>query len=125
MNNFKHIEATELPHQHGSVHGHVLDEMPDKESFGTVADIFGLLSDPSRCRIFWLLCHCEECVSNIAYITGMTSPAVSHHLKLLKSSGLIISERKGKEVYYTASGDTLPQALHHIIEDVVKITCPD
>jgi DNA-binding transcriptional ArsR family regulator len=122
---FTHIEESELPHKHGEMHCHVLDEMPDKESFATVADVFRLLGDPSRCRIFWLLCHCTECVSNIAFITGMTSPAVSHHLKFLKSAGLIISERRGKEVYYTASPDTLPQALHRIIEDVVEITCPE
>lgn len=117
------IDKASLPHDHGKVSGGVLSNMPDKESFGTAADVFRLLGDESRCRIFWLLCHCEECVSNIAYITGMSSPAVSHHLKLLKSTGLIVSERKGKEVYYTASKKELPQALHHIIEDVVEITC--
>ena len=58
------------------------------------------LGDPSRLRIFWLLCHCEECVLNIAAIVNMSSPAVSHHLRLLKSSGLIVSRREGKEMYY-------------------------
>ena len=35
---------------------------------------------------------------NIAALVGMTSPAVSHHLKQLKSSGLLTSRREGKEV---------------------------
>ena len=56
-----------------------------------------LLSDPSRLRIFWLLCHCEECVMNISALVDMSSPAVSHHLRNLKASGLIVSRREGKE----------------------------
>ena len=62
-----------------------------------------LLSDAGRVRIFWLLCHCEECVVNLAAMVGMSSPAASHHLRQLKDSGLIISRRIGKEVYYRAA----------------------
>ena len=42
---------------------------------------------------FWLLCHCEECVINIVALVEMSSPAVSHHLKQLRSGGLITSRR--------------------------------
>ena len=83
------------------------------------------LGDPSRLRIFWLLCHCEECVLNIAALVNMSSPAVSHHLKLLKSSGLIVSRREGKEMYYRTADTELAQVLHHTIEKLGKITCPE
>ncbi len=39
--------------------------------FTAVAEIFRLLDDASRVRIFWLLCHCEECVIGLAELTGM------------------------------------------------------
>ena len=42
---------------------------------------------------------CEECVLNISAMLEMSSPAVSHHLRPLKNSGLIVSRREGKEVY--------------------------
>ncbi|MDD6598560.1 MAG: ArsR family transcriptional regulator [Anaerovibrio sp.] len=31
--------------------------------------------------MFWILCHCEECVLNIAALLNMSSPAVPHHLR--------------------------------------------
>ena len=43
----------------------------------------------------------------------MSAPAVSHHLRILKKSGIIISRREGKEVYYTLS-DT-PQQNYYIV----------
>ncbi|MBQ6035795.1 MAG: winged helix-turn-helix transcriptional regulator [Lachnospiraceae bacterium] len=93
--------------------------------FQTVADIFKQLSDTSRLRIFWLLCHSKKCVSEIAADMDMTNPAVSHHLRQLKSAGLIIGQREGKEVYYEAADSETAHELHIIIEQVMSITCPD
>ena len=102
-----------------------LQNMPSVENFQLLADIFKQLGDGSRLRIFWLLCHCEECVLNIAAIVNMSSPAVSHHLRLLKSSGLIVSRRDGKEMYYRTADTELAQMLHHMIEKLGRITCPE
>ena len=114
-----------LPHDHGQAFEHAFDHMPAVEDFATVSDLFKQMGDPVRVRIFWLLCHCEECVINLSAMVGMSSPAVSHHLKQLKAGGLIVSRREGKEVYYRAA-DTAPvRLLHHMIEDLVAITCPN
>ena len=115
---------TILPHNHGQQSEHTLHEMPEIRDFQTVSELFKQLGDSSRTRIFWLLCHCEECVINLSALMGMSSPAVSHHLKLLKASGLIVSRREGKEVYYRAAGTQQAQLLHHMIEQLVSITCP-
>lgn len=114
-----------LPHDHNQSLEHQFDHMPSVENFQMVADIFKQMGDGSRVRIFWLLCHCEECVLNIAALVNMSSPAVSHHLKLLKSSGLIVSRREGKEMYYRTADTELAQVLHHTIEKLGKITCPE
>ncbi len=113
-----------LPHSHGQAIEKMLDRMPKTEEFQTVAGLFSQLGDSSRIRIFWLLCHCEECVINIAAIMQMSSPAVSHHLSKLKSCGLITSRREGKEVYYKAAETKEAQLLHHMVEKMVEITCP-
>ena len=118
------MDERKLPHDHGQSMERELDHMPSVEEFQTVADIFKQLGDGSRIRIFWLLCHCEECVINLSSIVGMSSPAVSHHLRQLKNSGLIVSRREGKEVYYRAADTDRAQMLHHMIEAMVKIACP-
>lgn len=114
-----------LPHDHGGDVEHVVEHMPKTESFQIVPDIFKLMDDNSRIRIFWLLCHCEECVINISALVDMSSPAVSHHLRQLKNGGLITSRREGKEVYYKAADTAQARLLHHVIEELVEITCPD
>ena len=113
-----------LPHDHGQSIEKELEHMPSSDDFQIVADIFKLLGDRNRVRIFWLLCHCEECVLNLSSMVGMSSPAVSHHLKQLRASRLIVSRREGKEVYYKAADTEQAQFLHHAIEQTVKITCP-
>ena len=94
------------------------------EEFQTVSELFRQLGDGSRIRIFWLLCHWEECVINLSALVKMSSPAVSHHLRQLKAAGLILSRREGKEVYYKAANTPQAQLLHRMIEQLVEIACP-
>lgn len=114
-----------LPHNHNDNDSRIAERMPSVETIKTVADAMKQLGDPSRLRIFWLLCHCEECVINIAAATDMSSPAVSHHLRLLKDAGLIIASRNGKEMYYRAADTDIVLKLHHTIEEIALISCPE
>ena len=113
-----------LPHDHGEGSEKVMERMPAEENFQTVAALMKQLNDPSRLRIFWILCHVEECVIDIASMTDMSSPAVSHHLRNLKASGLIVSRREGKEMYYKAADTDIAQKLHHAVEEIMEISCP-
>ncbi|MDO4616623.1 MAG: metalloregulator ArsR/SmtB family transcription factor [Lachnospiraceae bacterium] len=112
-----------LPHHHHE-NSEIIHHIPDPDNFQQAAEVLKLLGDGSRIRIFWILCHCEECVINIASLTGMSSPAASHHLKLLKANGLITSRRAGKEMYYTAADNSKARLLHQTIEQMLTITCP-
>lgn len=115
---------THLPHNHGQEIEHIANTLPSGEEFRTAAEVFKLLGDSTRMKIFWILCHCEECVINISALMDMSSPAVSHHLNRLKAAGLIVSRRDGKEVYYKAADSLLSTALHTMLEDMVEISCP-
>lgn len=113
-----------LPHCHCDNENKVINCMPSVEDCGSMADIFKQLSDGTRLRILWMLCHLEECVSNIAAAMEMSDPAVSHHLKQLKSSGLIVSRREGKEVYYKLADTETARLVHKVCEEMFQITCP-
>ena len=90
-----------LPHDHGQDTRRVLERMPSRPRFERVATLFRLLEDPTRLRILWFLCHCSECVTDIGAVIGMSVAAVSHHLQVLRRAGILVSERRGKEIYYT------------------------
>ena len=120
------MNYVELPHHHGEKPetAMIQEQLDQVNDFQTVADIFKQLGDTTRIRIFWLLCHCEECVINISDMLGMSSSAVSHHLRPLKNSGLIVCRRDGKEMYYRAANTPQSQLLHQMIEQVMEIACP-
>ncbi len=120
------MDPLSLPHHHGEERriAFIHEQLNQVDNFQTVADVFKQLGDTTRIRIFWLLCHCEECVINISALLDMSSPAVSHHLRPLKNSGLIVSRRVGKEVYYHAANTEQANLLHQMIEQVMEITCP-
>ena len=120
------MAAKTIPHDHGDIND--VEEfsrlLSETDGFDSAADVLSQMSDPTRMRIFWLLCHYEGCVINISSIMGMSSPAVSHHLRSLKESGLIENRRVGKEVYYKAVNTPEADFLHHTIEELMEIACP-
>lgn len=122
----KDMSTVSLPHHHHETYdaARLKEELAAVQDFQTVADVFKQLGDTSRLRIFWLLCHCEECVVNISALMDMTTPAVSHHLRQLKAGGLIESRRDGKEVYYRAANTDRTLLLHDVTEKVMRIVCP-
>ena len=73
------MSYTKLPHNHHNETDHtaLLEQLDDIQHFQIVSELFKQLSDPTRIRLFWLLCHCEECVLNLSAMMKMTSPAIS------------------------------------------------
>lgn len=116
-------EAVALPHHHNENTLKLLAEKPENEVFASVSGTFGLISDSSRLEILWLLCHTEECVMNIAAAVGMSSPAVSHHLRILKTAGLLKSRKEGKEAYYTLADTEEADLVHKIVDSVFDMNC--
>ena len=93
----QHITQITLPHNHGESADELFSLLPAPQEFLTSSELFGLLSDESRLRIFWILCHYEECVINLSSLVCMSSPAVSHHLRQLKTRRLIVSHRSERK----------------------------
>ena len=111
-------------HIHDNTLAKALENMPQDKSFAKAADVFQLISDATRLKILWLLCHHETCVNNIAVTVNMSSPAVSHHLRLLKQASLIENRRLGKEMYYQLAQNAQAKLVHKALDDILDISCP-
>lgn len=114
-------EHAKLPHDHGTHTLEIFEGTFENHSFEDVADIFSLVSDSTRLKIFCLLCHTEDCVINLAAAVQMSSPAVSHHLRVLKNAHLIQSRKVGKEVYYTVADTREAELLHGAVDRMMEI----
>ena len=65
------------------------------------------LAEPNRARIIELLGHGEHCVCDVGVALSLSSALVSHHLRVLRASGLVRERRDGRWVHYALDADRL------------------
>jgi ArsR family transcriptional regulator len=85
----------------------------DKAQSISLARMFRALADPVRLRLLSLIASHpggQACVCEISTTFDVSQPTISHHLKVLRSAGLIDCERRGTWVYYWA----IPAALQRL-----------
>ena len=72
------------------------------EDASRVAEVFKVLSDPTRVNMIQALIRGEEmCVRDLAEEVEMSQSSVSHHLRILRHFRLVRARRQGREVLYT------------------------
>jgi ArsR family transcriptional regulator, arsenate/arsenite/antimonite-responsive transcriptional repressor len=68
------------------------------------AELFAALADPTRLKLLQILCRQNppgcRCVNNLSQLLGITQSAVSQHLRILRSAGLVNGERRGFRIHY-------------------------
>ncbi|WP_039828224.1 ArsR/SmtB family transcription factor [Nocardia testacea] len=80
-----------------------------------LATVFKALSDPVRLRLLSSIASRagqEACVCDLSVGIDLTQPTISHHLKVLRSAGLLTSERRASWVYYRV----VPEALQRLAD---------
>ena len=94
--------------------------LPDEEILYDLADLFKVFSDTTRIKILFALMNGGLCVADIAETVGASQSAVSHQLRILKTSRLVKFQRDGKNVVYSLSDDhvhtMLAQGMNHVCE---------
>lgn len=79
------------------------------------AALFRALSDPTRLKLVKLLRRQSFpqalCVNAIASLLGVSQPAVSQHLRVLKGIGLVKGERRGYHIHYFINPEGMQQCL--------------
>ena len=74
-----------------------------------LTEVFKALADPTRLRLVKLLSEGEKalCVNALARRLDVSQSAVSQHLRVLRQTGLVKSERRGSSVHYLLDQDSL------------------
>jgi ArsR family transcriptional regulator, lead/cadmium/zinc/bismuth-responsive transcriptional repressor len=68
--------------------------------------IFKVLGDETRAKIVYALAQADQlCVCDIAQIVGLSLPAVSHHLRVLRELDIARACKEGKMVFYSLADD--------------------
>ena len=105
---------------HDDVLEHVQEHIVPEDHRQSMAKLFKIFGDNTRCSIMEALnCH-EMCVCDLAVLLDMTKSAISHQLKILRDNNLVKFEKKGKHAYYSLADEhvreILDVALEHINE---------
>ena len=98
----------------------VREKLPQDEVLYDLAELFKIFGDSTRVKILYALLEAELCVCDIADLLGLTQSAISHQLRVLRSSKLVKFRRDGKTLYYSLADDhvcrILSQGMEHICE---------
>ena len=73
--------------------------------------VFKALSDTNRLKIFIFLSRKTLCVNALVNCLGISQPAVSQHLKILREAGLINAEKRGYWMHYSANKKKIEQFI--------------
>jgi len=102
---------------HG-VQGHTIPPVIDAHLARMVAERMQMLATPSRVLILGRLKHGPCAVGELAEAIGMEGSAVSHQLRSLRQLGLVVGQRRGKQVIYALHdshvAELLDQAIFHV-----------
>ncbi len=88
--------------------------------------ILKALSDPNRLRIIDILSCGEKCACDLLEDFEFTQPTLSHHMKVLTESGLVLSRKEGISNYYklhTTNANRVVLNLMNIITDTEECIC--
>lgn len=85
------------------------------------ARVFKALCDPNRIRIIEMLTSGEKCACKLLEDLNVKQPTLSHHMKILCDSGLVIGRKEGKWTHYSISPDgrtNIERLLHDTIAPI-------
>ena len=95
--------------------------LPDENEMAELDELFKVFGDSTRIRILFTLFDDEQSVTDIAEALNMTTSAVSHQLRILKTNKLIDSRRDGKQIFYFLADEHVHSILdvgrEHIEEE--------
>ena len=83
-----------------------------------VAEIFKAFCDENRIKILKMLNTGEKCACKLLDELNVTQPTLSHHMKILCDSGIVIGRKEGKWMHYSIS----PEGVREVSSALKEIT---
>lgn len=93
----------------------------DDAAAADVAAVLRAAADPLRLRMLAMIAanpSGEACVCDLAEIASVGQPTVSHHLKVLRDAGVLLSDRRGTWVHYRIA-PAADGAVRAVLDSVV------
>ncbi|PJG58350.1 transcriptional regulator [Aeromonas cavernicola] len=86
------------------------------QTWQQIAKLFNALGDEHRQRIMLTFEPGERLTAGqLAQVSTLSRPTVSHHLKILREAGVLEHERQGKEIYFWVNKDFIQGSLQQVI----------
>lgn len=83
-----------------------------------LSQVFKVLGDPTRIKILYILSKYELCVCDIANILGMSQSAISHQLRVLRTTRVVKFRKEGKSAFYSLDDDHVLQLFNQGLDHV-------
>lgn len=91
-----------------------------------MAVVFKAYCDENRIRILRLLSTGEKCACKLLEEVNVTQPTLSHHMKILCDSGIVVGRKEGKWMHYSISTEGAEYAMEYLHTlTKVNYTCED
>lgn len=81
-----------------------------------IALMFKAFCDENRIQIIALLRDGEKCACRLLEEMRITQPTLSHHMKILCDSGVVVGRKEGKWMHYSISEDGLKNVMDYLDE---------
>jgi ArsR family transcriptional regulator len=86
-----------------------------------LAEMFRLMSDPTRLRIILACLDAPAAVGEMAERLGISASLVSHHLRLLRAARLLQADRRGRQVFYAVQDEHVRHMLSDMVDHVAEV----
>ena len=81
-----------------------------------MAAMFKAFADENRIQILELLRDGERCACRLLEEMKITQPTLSHHMKILCDSGVVVGRKEGKWMHYSISEDGMREVRNYLDE---------
>ncbi len=85
-----------------------------------LAEMFRLMSDPTRLKIILACVDAPAAVGEMADRLAISGSLVSHHLRLLRAARLLQSDRRGRQVFYVVGDPHIRSMLADMVDHVAE-----